>query len=200
MNYRTTIMTAFATALMASVALAADTYVIDPAHTTIGFAVEHMVISKVHGKFKEFTGTVDVDLKADPMVSGAAISIKTASVDTGIDKRDEHLRTADFFDATKFPELKFEVKRVQKTDKETIAHGTLTMHGVSKEIALPFRVKGPIKDPYGNSRIGISASTTISRKDYGLTWSKTLETGGLIVGDEVELDIQVEAVKPGAKK
>jgi polyisoprenoid-binding protein YceI len=200
MKYRNALMAVLVSGFVSSIALAADKYEIDPAHTTIGFSIEHLVISKVHGKFKEFSGVIEVDPKASPIVTGASVTIKTASIDTGVDKRDEHLRSADFFDAAKYPEIKFETKAIKKSDTGLTALGTLTIHGVSKEITLPFKMKGPIKDPWGKSRLGISANTTINRKDYGLTWSKALETGGLVVGDEVELDIQAEAVKAEPEK
>lgn len=189
------ILLAFVTA--AGLSLAADTYNIDATHTTIGFQIEHLVISKVHGKFKEFTGTVTMDANA---VTAATVTIKAASIDTGVDKRDEHLRGVDFFNTDKFPDLKFETKAIKKTDTGLDAEGTLTIHGVSKDVTIPFKLKGPIKDPWGNSRVGIAGSLTINRKDYGLTWSKALETGGLVVGDEVEIDIQAEAVKATEKK
>jgi polyisoprenoid-binding protein YceI len=191
------------TALLAGTvsAWAADTYQIDPAHTTIGFSVEHMVISKVSGRFKEFRGTLEVDPSATPVVRAAAATVKAASIDTGIEKRDEHLRGPDFFDAARFPELTFVSQKVAAKDGKHYITGTLTIHGVSREVTAPFTVKGPVKDPWGSTRIGLHATGTISRKDYGLTWSKTLETGGLVVGDEVEIDLQVEAVKaPAAQK
>ncbi len=118
-----------------------------------------------------------------------------ASIDTGNDKRDDHLRNEDFFAADEHPEITFTATRIENQGGQWIAHGNFTMHGVTKEIALAFKVKGPIKDPWGNTRLGIEARTTINRKDYGLTWHKTLETGGLVVGDEVELEIEAEFIR-----
>jgi polyisoprenoid-binding protein YceI len=182
-------------ALVATQARAADTYNIDTTHTTVGFSIQHMVISKVKGRFNEFSGSIQVDPKANPSVTGANIVIKVASIDTANTKRDEHLRAPDFFDAAKFPDMTFETVKMEKKGNDYVARGKLTMRGVTKEIELPFKLNGPITDPWGNTRVGIEARVTLNRKDYGLTWSKTLETGGLVVGDEVEIEIQLEAVK-----
>jgi len=184
-----------AVALVASQAQAADTYNIDAAHTTVGFSIQHMVISKVKGRFNEFSGSIQVDPKATPTVTEATIAIKVASIDTANTKRDDHLRAPDFFDAAKFPDMTFETTKIEKTGDDLVAHGKLTMRGVTKEIQLPFKLNGPITDSWGNTRVGIEGRTKLNRKDYGLTWSKTLETGGLVVGDEVEIEIQLEAVK-----
>jgi polyisoprenoid-binding protein YceI len=173
----------------------ADTYELDPAHTSIGFTIRHLVISKVKGRFDKFSGTVELDAKSKPTVTAASATIETASINTAIEKRDNHLRSADFFDAEKFPHITFVGKKVAQQGDKSVVTGTLTMHGVSKEIALPFTVNGPITDPWGKSRIGIEAKTTLNRKDFGLTWNQVLETGGLAVGEEVEIEIQAEAVK-----
>jgi len=177
-------------------ALASETYNIDPVHTTIGFGVTHLVINTVHGKFNEFEGSVVVD---DGRVSAAQGVIQAKSVNTGIDKRDNHLRSADFFDAEKFPKITFQSKRVEKRGDEQILTAEFTMHGVTKELQLPVTLKGPIKDPWGNSRIGLQARVKLNRKDYGLKYNQALETGGLVVGDEVEIEINAEAVKAAAK-
>lgn len=185
-----------ATFLLATAAMrAADTYRLDPAHSTIGFAAEHLVISKVRGQFKAF----DASLSLDPAAANAPVSaratIKTASVDTGVEARDKHLRSADFFDAEKYPEIKFEATRLVNEGGQLVAIGNFTLHGVTKEIRLPFTLKGPIKDPMGKTRVAVEARLPIDRRDYGLTWSKALETGGLVVGNEVLLEINAEAVK-----
>lgn len=177
-------------------AWAADTYKIDPAHSTVGFSVSHMVINTVHGKFKQFEGTVDVDNNA---IQAAQGTIQAKSIDTANDRRDGHLRTPDFFDAEKYPTITFQSKRAEKKDSETVLIGDFTMHGVTKELALPVTLKGPIKDPWGNSRIGLQAKTKLNRRDYGLKYNQALESGGLVVGDEVELEINAEAVKAAAK-
>jgi polyisoprenoid-binding protein YceI len=171
---------------------AAETYTIDPAHSTVGFGVSHMVINTVHGKFNEFTGTVGLEGNAIKEATG---TIQAKSVDTGIERRDNHLKSADFFDVAKFPTITFQSKRTDKQGTETVLVGDFTMHGVTKEISLPVTVKGPIKDPWGNSRIGLQARAKLNRKEYGLKYNQALETGGLVVGDEVELEINAEAVK-----
>ena len=174
----------------------ADTYNLDPAHSTIGFAVSHLVINTVHGKFDEFSGSVTVE---DNQLKDAKGTIQTKSVDTGVQMRDKDLRSPSFFDAEKYPTITFQTKKAEKQGAETKVTGDFTMHGVTKEISLPLKVKGPIKDPWGNSRIGLEGKLKLNRKDYGLTYNKTLETGGLVVGDEVEIEINAEAVKASGK-
>ena len=183
-------------AATANFASAADNYSVDPAHSTVGFSVTHMVINTVHGKFKEFSGTISVD---NGQVQNAQGTIQAKSIDTGIDRRDNHLKSADFFDVEKFPTITFKSKRAEKQGGETVLVGDFTMHGVTKELTLPVTLKGPIKDPWGNNRIGLQAKTKLNRRDYGLTYSQALETGGLVVSDEIELEINAEAVKPAAK-
>jgi polyisoprenoid-binding protein YceI len=181
---------------LSSAVLRADTYKIDPNHSTVGFAVAHMVINTVHGKFKDFNGTIDLENNA---VQSATGTIEAKSIDTGIDKRDNHLRSPDFFDVAKYPTITFQSKRVEKKGGDSVLVGDFTMHGVTKEISMPVTVKGPIKDPWGSSRIGFQAKTKLNRKDYGLKYNQALETGGLVVGDEIEIEINAEATKPAAK-
>jgi polyisoprenoid-binding protein YceI len=181
-----------ATSFLACPLNAADIYNLDPAHSSVGFAVTHMVINTVHGKFNEFSGTVGLDGNSLKEATG---TIQAKSIDTGIEKRDTHLRSPDFFDVAKFPTITFQSKRAEARGGETVLVGDFTMHGVTKELALPVTVKGPIKDPWGNTRIGLQARTKLSRKEYGLKYNQALETGGLVVGDEVELEINAEAVK-----
>jgi polyisoprenoid-binding protein YceI len=171
---------------------AADTYNIDPAHSSVGFAVTHMLINTVHGKFNEFSGSLTMD---GTELKEATGTIQAKSIDTGIDRRDNHLRSPDFFDSAKFPTITFKSKRAEKQGNGTVLVGDFTMHGVTKEITLPVTVKGPIKDPWGNSRIGFQAQAKLNRRDYGLKYNQALETGGLVVSDEVELEINAEAVK-----
>ena len=173
-------------------AWAADTYKIDPAHSSVGFAVSHMVISTVKGKFDEFNGTVTMN---NNQVQTAQGTIQTKSVNTGVADRDKDLRSANFFDVEKYPTITFQTKSATKEGGNTVLAGDFTMHGVTKSLSLPVQVKGPIKDPWGNMRIGLEGNTKISRKDFGLTYNKALETGGLVVGDEVEIQINAEAVK-----
>jgi polyisoprenoid-binding protein YceI len=185
------------TALLALASLlhsvhAADTYQVDPAHSTIGFSVAHLVISDVKGRFNEFAGTVEMDGNKLTAIKG---TIQAKSIDTGIVKRDEHLRNADFFDVAKHPTITFASTKIETRDGKAVITGQFTLHGVTKEITAPAKVKGPITDPWGKQRVGLKATLTINRKDYGLTWNKALETGGVMVGDEVEIEINAEAVK-----
>jgi polyisoprenoid-binding protein YceI len=173
---------------------AAEEYKIDRAHSSVGFAVRHMVVSKVKGEFNEWSGTILYDDK-DISKSSVEVNLKTASVDTKDVKRDEHLRSADFFDVEKHPEIIFKSKRIEKSDNGYVAVGDLTLRGVTKEIRIPFEIAGMITDPYGNTRMGLSASTKINRQDFGVSWSKTLDTGGLVVSDDVDIEIEIEAVK-----
>jgi polyisoprenoid-binding protein YceI len=179
-------------ALTATQLTAAETYTIDPAHSTVGFGVTHMVINTVHGKFNDFAGTVSLE---GTELKEATGTIQTKSIDTGIERRDTHLKSPDFFDVAKFPTITFQTKRAEKQGSEMVLVGDFTMHGVTKEISLAVTLKGPIKDPWGNSRIGLQARTKLNRRDYGLKYSQALETGGLVVGDEIELEINAEAVK-----
>ncbi len=181
------------TVLLATTALADDTYEIDAAHASIGFSIRHLVISKVTGKFSDFSGSFMLDEKNQ--LKQATALIKVTSIDTGVEKRDVHLRSADFFEVEKFPEASFDAKKVINRDGKNFLLGKLTLHGVTKNIELPFTVNGPIKDPWGNTKIGFEAETVINRTDYGLNWNKALETGGVMVGEEVELVISLEATK-----
>ena len=194
MKLRTILTAPLLPLLLLGSARAADTYSIDPAHSSVAFAVKHMVINNVKGKFNEFNGTVVVD---NNVIQEAKGTIQAKSIDTGIAKRDEHLRSPDFFDAAKYPTITFVSKRVEKRGDDTVLIGDYTMHGVTKELALPVTLSGPIKDPMGHTRIGLEAKTKLSRKEYGLKYNQALETGGLVVGDEVQLEINAEAVKMG---
>ena len=188
----------FITALIASfifvnTGVASQTFEVDPSHASIGFKIEHLVISKVKGDFREFSATLVLD--DEGRLDEASSNIKVASIDTGITKRDDHLRGADFFDANQFPEITFKSKNVKQSEGVDILVGDLTIHGVTKEVELPFTIKGPVKGPMGKTRIGFEASTIINRKDYGLTWNKVMETGGFVVGENLELLIDLEAIK-----
>lgn len=197
-----TFLTSVAAALaLISPALAADIYKIDPAHTTITFSVRHLGINSVKGQFKEFAGLIIVDNKT---VKDASGTIQVKSVDTGIKQRDDHLRSADFFDAASYPTITFKSKRIKKEpvytrhrlpDGRITIVADFTMHGVTKELRLPAKISGPVKDPFGNVRIGLEAKTKIKRKDYGINFHQVLERGVLLVGEEVELGIHAEAIK-----
>ena len=191
-------LTSIAAALLfSSVAYAADTYKIDPAHTSISFSVRHLGLSNVRGQFKEFAGTVVLD---EGKITEASGTIQVKSVDTGVQQRDNHLRTADFFDATNYPTITFRTKRVEMTGGQIILVADFTMRGVTKELRLPAKFAGPAKDPWGNLRIGLGAKTMLNRMDYGIKYHQALETGVLAVGEEVELEINAEAVKEAASK
>ena len=177
----------------------AGEYRIDPAHSVIGFSIKHNEIALVKGRFREFSGKIQYDDK-DLTKSSVEFTAKIESINTGVDRRDAHLRTADFFDAATYPEMTFKSTRVEKKqNSEYVLHGDFTMRGVTKPVSLPFTLTGAIKDGQGNSRFGVAAQTIINRRDFGITWGKTMENGGLDVGNEVMIDLQLEAVKPAPK-
>jgi polyisoprenoid-binding protein YceI len=178
----------------------ASVWQIDPEHSSIQFKVRHLMVSNVKGVFSKVRGVVEIDDR-DSTRMKADVTIDTASIDTKVAKRDEHLRSADFFDVAKYPSMTFVSKRVVKEgDGRLRMVGDLTLRGVTREVTLA--VEGPspeAKDPWGNIRRGASASAKINRKDFGLTWNKALETGGVVVGDDVMIEIEVELIKEKAK-
>jgi polyisoprenoid-binding protein YceI len=175
--------------------MAIETWQLDSAHSNIGFSVRHMVISKVHGRFQKWSGTLAVD-KDDLARSSVEAHVEVASLDTNEAQRDGHLKSADFFDAEKHPEIVFKSRSVQRVGAEGLELvGDLTIKGTTREIVLTGEV-GFGKDPWGNERLGASAQTTIDRKDFGLTWNQVLETGGVLVGEKVEIKIEIEAIRP----
>ncbi len=169
-------------------AAAVDAYAIDPGHSSIAFKVAHLVISKVRGEFGDYTGALSVE---GGKVVSAEATMKAASISTGSSDRDNHLKSADFFDVAQFPEITFRSTAIT-ADGIT---GDLTIHGVTKSVTLAYTVSGPVLDPWGSTKLGFAASGKINRQDFGLTWSKALETGGLVVGDEIELVIEAEFAK-----
>jgi len=174
----------------------ASTWQIDPVHTNIQFTVRHLMISNVKGVFHKFTGTFEIDDK-DITKTRASAVIDTASIDTGIEKRDEDLRSANFFEVAKYPTMAFVSKKFTRTGPNKFKMtGDLTMHGVTREVSLDLEgLETVVKDPWGNMRRGATLVTRINRKDFGLTYNKVLETGGVVVGDEVAINIEVEMVK-----
>ncbi len=190
----------FLAATPAAALAQATTWNLDPAHSHASFTVRHMVISNVRGDFQKFSGAVRLDEK-DVSKSSVEATLETASIDTGNGDRDKHLRSPDFFDAEKFPTITFRSTKVSKAaDGKLSVTGDLTMKGVTKPVVLA--VEGPtaeIKDPWGNTRRGLSASATIDRKQWGLTWNKMLEAGP-VVGDEVKIDIEAELIKQAGEK
>jgi polyisoprenoid-binding protein YceI len=172
---------------------AAQTYAIDKMHSEVTFQVRHL-LTKVRGRFTEFAGTVVLDPER-PEQSSASLTIEASSVDTGTPDRDTHLRSDDFFGVGTHPTLTFTSSRVVKTGDDTYdVIGTLTIRGVAKEITMPATYLGTAKDPWGNVRAGFEASLTLNRKDFGLTWNAALETGGFLVGDEVRIDLSIQAI------
>ncbi len=167
---------------------------LDPDHSIIEFQVKHMVISKTTGRFTDYTGFVELDPEAG-QVKAIEATIKAASVTTNHEKRDAHLRNADFFDVEKYPTLTYKLKSVKKMGDEFTAFGELTMHGVTQEVALVGTFNGVTKDPWGNVRAGFTGKGKLNRKDFGMNWNKTLDNGGLIVGDEVDIRLEIEAIK-----
>lgn len=179
--------------------LAGDTYRIDPAHSEIGFKVRHF-LSKTPGRFAKFQGTIQIDQK-DVSRSTVEVSIDTASVNTDNESRDKHLRSADFFDAEKFPAMTFKSTSVREVSKGKLeVTGDLTLRGVTKRITFPITNVGVINSPFGDVRAGfIDGTLRINRKDFGVSWNKVLDTGGTMLSDEVDISLNVEAVKQAPK-
>jgi polyisoprenoid-binding protein YceI len=200
MRITRTIAVAAAAVLMGTSARALDTYKVDPAHSTIGFSIDHLVINTVRGRFRQFDGSLAVDPDNANALKQATATIQATSIDTDISKRDDHLRSADFFDVAKFPTITFETTGMKKDGNQQVLVGKFTMHGVTKEVSLPVTVKGPIKDPWGNLRLGLEVNTKLDRKEYGLAWNKVIEAGGLMVGEEVTIQINAEFVKQDGEK
>ncbi len=183
-------------ALAPAIATAAETFQIDASHSNVGFGVKHMVVATVRGAFSEYEGSATVDL-GDLTNSSVEVSIKTASIDTRQADRDQHLRSADFFDAENHPEMTFRSTSIERDGDDLVAVGDLTIRDVTRSVRMPIEVSGPIQDPWGNTRLGVSGSLTIDRTEFGLTWNQALETGGLVVAKDVEIEIDVELVKKG---
>jgi len=185
-----------AAALLAPLHVFAATYNIDPAHSTIGFKVKHLMITNVKGVFEKFKGTVTIDEK-DITKSKVDVTIEMASIDTNIVKRDDHLRSPDFFDVAKFPTMTFVSTKVDKVGADGLkVTGNLTIKGVTRQVVL--NVEGPtgeVKSPQGDVKRGASATTTINRQDFGVSWSKKLDGGGVVVADDVYISIDTELTR-----
>ena len=180
--------------LIAGTSWAAD-YQIDPAHSSVAFKVKHLAISSVPGRFGEVSGKFSFD-PSKIEASTAEATITASSIDTMDAKRDDHLKSPDFLDVSKFPALQFKTTKIEKLSDSTFnAHGNLSIHGVTKPVVLSVVYGGSAKDPWGKERVAFEAKALINRKDFGLTWSKTLETGGLVVGDDVQMTLEIEGVK-----
>jgi polyisoprenoid-binding protein YceI len=171
------------------------TWTIDPAHTVAGFGVRHLMISTVKGRFGSVQGTVEVD-GDDVETAEIDVTIAAAGIDTQVEKRDEHLRSPDFFDVERFPEIRFVGDSVRRTgDAELEVRGRLTIRDVTREVTLRVEELGTAQDPWGGNRAGYSASAKIDRKEFGLTWNQALETGGVLVADEVKIELDVQLVR-----
>lgn len=168
----------------------ANEYIVDAAHSSVGFSIKHLMISNVKGNFKSFDAELEYDKETKKFTTIVA-TVDTASIDTGIKKRDNHLRSPDFFDIQKYPQITFEMTNATQ---ESVT-GNITMHGVTKEIKLKSIVHGMIKDSQGNQRMGFTLEGKLNRKDFGLAWNKLLEGGGLTVGEEVILTIDIQAIE-----
>ena len=174
---------------------AVSTWSIDPAHSIAEFAVKHMMVSTVKGRFGTLEGAIEVD-ETDPLSASVRASIDVASITTNEPQRDAHLRSDDFFNAEKFPQITFASKRVERVDAENYrVVGDLTIRDVTKEVVLDTEFEGQVRDPYGNQRSGFTATTQINRSDFGVSFNGLLETGGVIVSDKVKITLHIEAVR-----
>ncbi|QRK10377.1 YceI family protein [Archangium violaceum] len=168
---------------------------IDTTHSGIHFSVRHMVIAKVRGSFRTYSGTVSLD-EQDISASSVSVRIETASIDTGVEQRDTHLRSADFFDVEKFPTITFQSTKVEKSSGNGLrVTGNLTLRDVTREVVLEAEQLGIGKDPWGNVKAAFEAKTSVDRRDFGLKWNQALETGGVLVGEKVEITLEIQAVK-----
>lgn len=170
------------------------TFVLDPAHTRIGFVTRHAMVAKVRGAFNEFDGKVTFD-GSDPAATDLRVTIKAASIDTRQPDRDKHLRTGDFLEAETYPEIAFVGKDFKVKGDVLEATGDLTIKNTTKPVTIPFEYEGAATDPFGNVRVGFEGSTVISRADWGITWNAALETGGVLVSDKVTLEFEVSAIQ-----
>ena len=181
--------------LLAALPLFAETYNVDKNHSEATFKIRHLM-SKVSGKFDDFAGSITTDGK-DAAASSVQFTIKTASIDTANENRDKDLKSANFFEVEKYPEITFKSTSIKPTAKKNIydVTGDLTMHGVTKKVTLPVEFLGFAKDPWGGDRAGFALSTTLNRKDYGINWNKALDAGGYLLGDDVDISVNIESVK-----
>lgn len=172
---------------------ATQVFNIDPAHTSVGFAVRHLMITKVRGRFPAVTGTISVPSGSD-VPEAVDVTIDGSSIDTREPQRDEHLRSADFLDVGVYPSITFRSTKITGTPEAFKIYGDLTIHGTTHPVVLEATFEGRANDPWGNLRAGYEAHATISRKDFGLTWNQMLEAGGVAVGDEVRIELGIEAI------
>ena len=173
---------------------AAGNYALDASHSQVGFAVRHLMVSKTRGRFSDFAGTVEIG--ENPLASSVSVTVQTASVDTRDEQRDGHLRSGDFFDVEAWPTMTYQSRSVREVGKDRyIVDGDLTIRGVTQPVPLELTFEGGATDPWGGVRIGFSAKAELDREAFGLTWNQALETGGVVVGKKVTIEIEAEAVR-----
>lgn len=173
---------------------------IDTTHSSIHFTVRHMVFAKVRGRFGVWSGKVHLD-EQDLAGSSVEVEIDASSIDTGVVDRDNHLRSADFLDVEHFPKLRFQSRRVEQLGNDRYRfYGDLTIRDVTREVALDVEYAGQAQDPWGQQRAAFTATTALDRSDFGLTWNQMLEAGGVVVGDRIDIELEVQAVKPAASR
>lgn len=178
---------------------ATENWQIDPTHTQVDFTVRHMMFAKVRGRFPAVTGTIVLGTDGDPVQGEVSVEIDAASIDTGHGQRDEHLRSADFFDVAQFPKITFRSTGVRRADERTLRLvGQLSIRDVTKAVELTVTETGRGIDPWGNDRIGFEGSVTLDRREFGLTWNQALEAGGVLVGNEVEVALVLQATRQEA--
>ena len=183
------------TSVLTTLSDLSGTYVLDPAHTRIGFVARHAMVTKVRGQFNEFEGSGVVDA-SDFTKSTVTVSIQAASIDTRNEQRDGHLRSNDFLAMEEYPQITFVSTAVETTGPTSFdVAGDLTIKGVTNSVTIPFEFEGAATDPFGNQRVGFEGSVVINRKDYGVTWNAALETGGVLVSEKITLEFEVSAIK-----
>lgn len=179
---------------MTDLSATTGTWVLDPSHTRLGFAAKHAMVTTVRGAFLEFEGSLHLD-GDNPADSSATLVIQAASFDSGNEQRDGHVKGADFLDVENYPHLTFDSTSVRTEGSEFVLAGNLTIRGTTRPVEIAVELEGLESDPFGNQRVGFSGSTTISRKDFGLTWNVALESGGILVSDKVKITLDVSAIK-----
>ncbi len=191
----TFLLSAMVVGLAVAAPAPAQEFTIDSAHSYVGFGVKHMMVATVRGSFAGVDGKITLDLE-NPEKSSVVATVDAATIDTNNDDRDAHLKSADFFDVATYPKITFTSTSVSKSGDDWVARGVLDMHGVKREVDINFRLLGPVKDPWGNTRLGVDVEPLkIDRQDFGLTWNKVLDGGGVVVGNTVTVTLSVEAVQ-----